>query len=90
MARIADFGKQAARNGASAGKFAAKAGAPVAVIGGVIEAGSVIMDPNATTDDKVRGVSEAAGAAVGGWGGAAGGPRSEPPSVRSFPASARP
>ena len=73
MARIADFGKQAARNGASAGKFAAKAGAPVAVIGGVIEAGSVIMDPNATTDDKVRGVSEAAGAAVGGWGGAAGG-----------------
>ena len=31
------------------------------------------MDPNATTDDKVRGVSEAAGAAVGGWGGAAGG-----------------
>lgn len=73
MARIADFGKQAARNGASAGKFAATAGAPVAVIGGVIEAGSVIMDPNATTDDKVRGVSEAAGAAVGGWGGAAGG-----------------
>ena len=73
MARIADFGKQAARNGASAGKFAAKAGAPVAVIGGIIEAGSVVMDPNATTDDKVRGVSEAAGAAVGGWGGAAGG-----------------
>ena len=84
MARIADFGKQAARNGASAGKFAAKAGAPVAVIGGVIEAGSVIMDPNATTDDKVRGVSEAAGAEP------PGGPRSEPPSVRSFPASARP
>lgn len=66
-------GQAGGKGGAASGKFAAKAGAPVAVIGGVIEAGSVIMDPNATTDDKVRGVSEAAGAAVGGWGGAAGG-----------------
>ena len=66
-------GQAGGKGGAASGNFAAKAGAPVAVIGGVIEAGSVIMDPNATTDDKVRGVSEAAGAAVGGWGGAAGG-----------------
>lgn len=59
--------------GSGAGRMALKGGGALAATVGVIEAGAVIMSPEATTDDKIRGVSSAAGGALGGWGGAAAG-----------------
>lgn len=48
----------------------AKAGAGVVVLGGAIEAGSTIMDPTLSTNEKIRRVSTTAGETAGGMGGA--------------------
>lgn len=68
--------KQAAGKGSKpAGRSGTvtKASTAAVMLDAVIDAGAVLLDDNATTDDKIRGVSAGVGSAAGGWAGASAG-----------------
>ena len=59
-----------ARAGAKAGATAAKVAAPLAILDGAISVYDTVTDDKLSTQDKVRGVSEATGGTLGSVGGA--------------------
>jgi phage tail tape-measure protein len=72
LARVGDFAADTGRGALNAGKHVVRAGAPLAIVGGAIDAGSVLLS-DAPVDEKVSGVSSAVGGAAGAWAGAAAG-----------------